>query len=33
MAYLIFENNNMKFYTVEDPTSDISVIKLNENND
>ena len=30
MAYLIFENNNMKFYTVDDPTSDTSIIKLNE---
>ena len=30
MAYLIFENNNLKFYTVDDPTSDTSVIKLNE---
>jgi len=30
MAYLIFENNNMKFYTAEDPTSDTSLIKLKE---
>jgi hypothetical protein len=31
MAYLIFENNNMKFFTQEDPNSDSCLIQLNEN--
>ena len=30
MAYLIFENNNMKFFTQEDPASDSCLIQLND---
>ena len=30
MAYLIFENNTMKFFTQEDPTSDSCLIQLND---
>lgn len=31
MAYLIFENNSMKFFTKQDPNSESSIIQLNEN--
>tara|TARA_E500000318_G_C3541182_1_gene204716 strand:+ start:998 stop:1378 length:381 start_codon:yes stop_codon:yes gene_type:complete len=31
MAYLIFENNYLKFFTLEDPNNDNSLIQINEN--
>ena len=31
MAYIVFENNNMKFFTYENPNDDSCLIQLNEN--
>ena len=31
MAYIIFENNYLKFFTLVNPSNEDSVIKLNEN--
>ena len=31
MAYIVFENNSMKFFTYENPNDDSCLIQLNEN--